>query len=501
MKRQGLTRRAFLGGALCMPAILAARADCAKPTLRIRVRRNFESFDPADAWGEDAIITRNLLAPLVRFTRRQGSDQWGWERHIVDSISEGDARRCQFKLRDEGWQSSSSVSTEDVAFSFERIAGLNGGLSDAGNKRSWSALQSVEITNAQLATITLRSDRSDLLTTVLPGVAGCVVNKSYVTGLSEKRFRLDPGPTSGRYDLCAVEPGVNAKLTKDESWKGDKVKVDSAVFIVIQDDNAAKEMFLSGEIDVYRPGLDVLKLAVAQGDPVVRTPTSRTSILVLNQQGPLANPEVRKAIQLAVDRKAVAVEAYSDGDASVATGLVPSGWTGWSKEQLVPFDPDEAQRLVSMNNPQETLRIAVWPDPVFIRIGEQVRSDLEKAGLRSEVITQEPANFWYAIAQNAADILVTRTPSQTTGALATFEEFTSSSQLGWNKNPEFDSVFSKADAEPSEDLFLQLQRSLTDNGVVVPLVDDQAAYLVARNIQPAFHPDGEIGDLGSWERL
>ena len=216
-------------------------------------------------------------------------------------------------------------------------------------------------------------------------------------------------------------------------WKGDRVKIDSAVFIVIQDDNAAKEMWLSGRIDVYRPGLDVLKLAVAQGDPVVRTPTSRTSLLVLNQQGPLGNPELRKAIQLAVDRKAVAVEAYSDGDADVATGLVRIGWTGWSKEQLVPFDPDEARRLVSMNNPQETLRIAVWPDPVFVRIGEQVKSDLEKAGLRSEVVSQEPANFWSAIANNAADILVTLTPAQTNGALANFERFTSNSQLGWNK--------------------------------------------------------------------
>ena len=84
---------------------------------------------------------------------------------------------------------------------------------------------------------------------------------------------------------------------------------------------------------------------------------------------------------------------------------------------------------------------------------------------------------------------------------ATFERFTSSSQLGWNRNPEFDSLFLKADVEPSEDLFLRLQRSLTDNGVVVPLVEDRAAYLVARNIQPAFHPDGEIGDLGSWELL
>ena len=80
MKRQGLTRRALICGALSIPAIHTARSDCSKPALRIRVSRDFQTFDPADAWGEDAIITRNLLAPLVRFKKRKGSEDWTWER-------------------------------------------------------------------------------------------------------------------------------------------------------------------------------------------------------------------------------------------------------------------------------------------------------------------------------------------------------------------------------------------------------------------------------------
>ena len=104
-----------------------------------------------------------------------------------------------------------------------------------------------------------------------------MVNKSYVAGLPNGRFTLDPGPTSGRYELCGVTRGASATLIRDESWRGDKVEVDSVSFIVVPDDNAAQEMFLNHQLDVYRPGPDVLQRAVEKGQKVFRTSTSRTA--------------------------------------------------------------------------------------------------------------------------------------------------------------------------------------------------------------------------------
>ncbi|WAX94916.1 ABC transporter substrate-binding protein [Aminobacter sp. NyZ550] len=482
-----------------MPAIHAARADCSNPTLRLRVRREFRSFDPADARGEDGIITRNLLAPLVRFAKRQGSDQWRWERHLVDSISDSDPKRYTFTLRDEGWRNASSVSAEDVAFSFARIAGLNGGLRDANNRQSWAGLKSVDISGQRSAAIVLESERPDLLTTTLPGVAGCVVNKSYVSGLSSGRFTFDPGPTSGRYDLCDVVPGDYAKLIKDRDWKGDGVEVESAIFRVIRDDKAAKEMFLAGQIDVYRPDLDVLKVVVAEGQQVTRAATSRTSILVLNQDGPLANFELRRAIQLAVNRRAVGLAAYQDEGAQVATGLIPEGWTGWSNEPLVAFDPDEAARIVAANPPSDTLRIATFADQTLMSMALQVQQDLTRIGLRSEVIPPPPDNgAWLAIGNKTADILVTLTAPQTFGALQTFSFFTTASGLRWNANPEFDKMFETAVMQPSSEFLFKLQSLLVNSGVVVPMVDDHATYVVSSKVTSAFNPDGQVGDLGSW---
>lgn len=132
MTSQGLTRRALIGAALAIPAIHAAKADCKTPALRIRVRKNFRSFNPADAAREDAIVTRNLLAPLVRYKRHGTGNAWDWERHIVDSITNDDPRTYRLTLREERWQGTSSVSTEDVAHSFERIIGRSGHLREGG---------------------------------------------------------------------------------------------------------------------------------------------------------------------------------------------------------------------------------------------------------------------------------------------------------------------------------------------------------------------------------
>lgn len=493
-KRRGLTRRAVLAGALCIPAVHAARSDCGSPALRIRVSRDFETFDPADARGEDTIIACNLLAPLVRYKKHVEGQPWEWERHIVESISDGNPRQYKFKLREEAWLDSSAVSAEDVAFSYQRIAS---GLGNARNRRRWSALQSVDLVDSHTATIKLRSDCPDLLTTVLPGIAGCVVNKPHVAGLSEGRFRLDPGQTSGRYELCEVTPGVSAKLTRDQSWKGDKVEIDSAEFIVIRDDSTAQEMWNSGKIDVYRPGPDALQKIIAEHRPVYRAATSRICMLVLNQQGKLANPELRRAIQLAVDRTGVGLNAYFDTDPAIATGLIPRGWPGWSKELLVPYDPAEASRLAA-RNPSDTLRIAVLPNPFFTRMGQQVKTDLEKIGMSSEVMEQEPAAFWTAIATNRADIVIARATPQTWGTLAVFEDFLTDSQLAWNRDKQFDKMVAEVSSKPSGEAILALQKSLVDAGIVAPLVDDRAAYLLRENIRPSFDPEGEVGDLGSW---
>ncbi|MGE0241939.1 MAG: ABC transporter substrate-binding protein [Parvibaculaceae bacterium] len=494
VKRRGLTRRTLLAGALCMPAVHAARSDCRAPAMRIGVSHDFETFDPADARGDDKIIACNLLAPLVRYKKHVEGQPWEWERHIVESISDSNPRQYEFKLREEAWLDSSALSAEDVAFSFKRIASE---LPGARNKRRWSALQSVDIADSRTATIKLRSDCPDLLTTVLPGIAGCVVNEMHVSGLSGGRFKLDPGQTSGRYELCEVTPGVSAKLKGDPSWAGDKVEIDSAEFIVIRDDNTARELWNSGKIEVYRPSPDVLQKAVAEKHPVVRASTSRVCMLVLNQQGTLANPELRRAIQLGVDRRGIGLAAYSDTDPVIATGLIPKGWPGWSTELLVPYDFAEAVHLAARNQ-ANTLRIAVMSNPFFTRVGQQVKADLEKIGINSEVVVLEPAVFWIAISTMQLDIVVARGTPQTWGALAVFEDFLSSSQLAWNRDQQFDNMLAEVSSKPSGEALLSLQKFLVDAGIVVPLVDDRAAYLLSEKIRPAFDPEGEVGDLGSW---
>ena len=193
MVARGITRRSLLGAALALPAIHGAGATCSSPALRIRVRHDFQTFDPADATGDDAIISRNVLAPLVRYKRRSGTENWSWEKHLVSSIAKENERSYSFTLRDEGWTGQNNIAAGDVAFSFERIAGRHG--IQAYNQWIWADLESVDVADSQSATIRLARDAPNLLTEALPNVAGCVVNQAHVSGLAERKFTLEPGPT------------------------------------------------------------------------------------------------------------------------------------------------------------------------------------------------------------------------------------------------------------------------------------------------------------------
>ncbi|MBZ9922284.1 ABC transporter substrate-binding protein [Mesorhizobium sp. BR1-1-7] len=387
MPKIGLSRRAFVGAALSFPAVCRARADCSTPQLRVRVSRDFETFDPADAYGSDAAIARNILAPLVRYKRRAAqTGPWDWERHIVENITQADRRSYKFKLRDEDWERGAPVSCADVAFSFSRIRA--GGSVNAANQRLWSNLRSVDVVDETSGVIRLVRDDDQLLTTALPSIAGCVVDKAYVTGLSGGRFALDPGPTTGRYELCTVARGDRVLLKRDQSWKGDPPEVESAAFIVIKDDNTAQQAFRDGLIDLYEASPDELQIPEPLGNTgyVARATTSRVVHLVLSQRGPLENPQLRQAVQLSIDRARISRSAYGVAEPIIPTGLIPQGWEGWLSERYFDFQPDEAKQLAASSRIPDPLRIFTLPGVVRQKISARVADDLAAIGVPATVL-------------------------------------------------------------------------------------------------------------------
>ena len=505
-----LTRRSFLtASALAMPMVRRAWAGCAAPSLRIRVARNFASFDPIEARGDDAIIAQNILAPLVRYKKRvSDDDQWQWQKHLAASIDAVDLRTYSFALRNENWADKTAITAEDVKFSFERTAGHANDPAFARNRDLWRKLDRVEIKDASSALIHLKDDDPDLILDTLPTVAGCIVNRAYVAALPQGKFALDPGRTSGRYRICELRTNDSVLLEKESLWHGDPVQIPAAEFVVIADDEAAQAAWKAGRIDVYQPRRDVLNqvqsMATIDSGRAVRTPTSRTVYLALaSEAGPLQRPELRRAVQLGIDTRAVAEEAYGSAETSRATGLVPRGWSGWRKEPSYGFRFDEASRLaLQARQPGQPLGIVPLPDPVLVRAAGAIAGQLAKMAIEARVAPPTPLPQASLMLRNGAvDIGVFSSPAVEFGPHNVFGRFFSQTPIAFYRSSQYDALYLESQTRSERGaVFERLNNILVEDGAVAPLFEDHTIWWIRNGVTPAFGPDGGIADLGDWAR-
>lgn len=69
-------------------------------------------------------------------------------------------------------------------------------------------------------------------------------------------------------------------------------------------------------------------------------------VAIDTNQAPLNNPTVRRAFAMAVDRQKL-IDDLFDGNVQLASGLLPPGIPGYSEDlQGIPFDPEEAKKLL-----------------------------------------------------------------------------------------------------------------------------------------------------------
>lgn len=110
-------------------------------------------------------------------------------------------------------------------------------------------------------------------------------------------------------------------------WAKDEVKLDAIHMAMVNDENTEYQMFETGQLDVATPPLELTKELLDAGKAKAK-PMFATYYLVLNTRDPvLKNPKIRKALALAIDRRAL-VETVLQGEQIPATGMVPPGAPG-----------------------------------------------------------------------------------------------------------------------------------------------------------------------------
>lgn len=488
---------AALAGAACAPAPVPSRP------LRILVAADLPSLDPQSAWDEvSSAVLGNLFDCLVRFDAalrvRPGvarswtnPDDTTWRFHIDPAARFHDG---------------APVRASDVVFSIQRQQSLQ------GSGGQVFARQVRDVRAVDDATVDVLTDAPATLLSSL----------AYVPILSRRHTSAAPAGAlpvgSGPYRLVAWEPGRRLTLQASPHWPV-ALPVRDVEFLLRPPDMRVEQ------VAEVRPDLTLfLRLASArqlERQPIPGLRVRRASglavyYLALNvrprgRQGapnPLADPRVREALALALDREAI-VRRGLDGYGHAVAQLVPHDVTGFDPSQALPArDVARARELLRAAG-RGDLRLRLlrarsephWLAHLLAEQWAQAGVQLEHEALDDEQVERALASGDFDVtvqgyscsSGDAAELLsfLLRSPGSGGGA----------GNVAGYANPEVDAL---ADANPRlfdpRDRLAAVQRALrlaSADRPYVPLytVDDLYVVSPALRFTPALNGEVRVADM------
>lgn len=362
------------------PALAAGKMTISSP-------QDPGSWDPIDtflvAW---AAVSTNIFDGLTY----RGPDM-----KLVPALAESweeldEGKRIRFKLRQNvSFHNGEPFNAAAVKYTFDRLLGEEG--SKGPQRSNYIAIESVEIVDDY--TIDMKLSTPDpVLLTKLAGYGAMIVPPKYIEEHGEDHFNLNPVGT-GPFKFSSYEPKVGIKLEANaEYWDG-APNLSELEFRFIAEPATAVAELQAGRVDlVIPPIIPIGMLPVIEGDDnleVVSVPGPTVDSLRFNtRDGITADPKVRKAIIMAVDRKTIVESILAGQGAEIATFQSALSF-GYDPELApLPFDQEGAKKLLQEAGVEQgaTLQIDIrGNDTTMNEVAQIVSSYLSMVGLTATI--------------------------------------------------------------------------------------------------------------------
>lgn len=321
-------------------------------------------------------VVRQLFLPLLE----ERPDYRTLEPRLAESWAFSDDRRTlTFRLRgDVVWSDGVPVTADDVVFSYR--AWTSPELAWEG-AHLLEAVESVAAPDPRTAVFRFTHPYS---TQLLDVAAGAVILPAHAWGKRPfAEWRTDADwfranlVVSGPFTLASWTPQQEIVLERNPHYYEEGLpRLDRVVIRVVSEQTAQLAQLLGGQLDfaLQLAPDDAPKVEQAPGAELVSYWTRGYIAIGWNLRGELfADPAVRRAMTLGIDRETLVESIWGDLARPIASPIPPDTWA-WSEEvSPLPYDPAEARRL---------LEAAGWVD----RDGDGVR-DKDGRPFRFRLIT------------------------------------------------------------------------------------------------------------------
>ncbi len=401
-----------VGCALAMP--LQALAQKAGGTMRVYHR----DTPPSGSIHEEATTSTNMpfmavYNNLVMFDQNQPKNtletivpdlatSWSWD----DSKT-----KLTFKLRDGvKWHDGKPFTAADVKCTWDMLLGVSATKMRKNPRKSWYwNLKSVATNGDGEATFELGQPQPSFLALLASGYSPV-----YPCHVSPKDMRTNPIGT-GPFKFVAMKQNESVKFVRNpDYWKKDRPYLDGIDWVIIASRSTRILAFIAGEFDLTFSTdvtIPLMKDVASQAPNAIceKVPTGVSTNLIVNREAaPFDNVNVRKAMNLAIDRDAF-VKILSEGEDQKGGAMLPPPAGAWgmpaemleavpgygdkSKEiaeaqalmQAAGFGPDKRVQIKVA-----TRNIAIYRDPAVILIDQ-----LKAIYIDAELEVVETSN-WHA---------------------------------------------------------------------------------------------------------
>ena len=321
---------------------------------------------------------------------------------------------------------------------------------------------------------------------------------------------------TGPYKLESWNKGSSVVLARWDGYRDAKaVKLKRVTIRFIGDTAAQVASLLSGDVDAFPRVAAARSLAQFQNDKrfqvLIGGSRSKTILAINNKRKPLDDVRVRRAIAMALDRKAV-IEGAADGFGTPIGSFYVPGAPGYVDLTAVnAYAPDKSRMLLKeagVATPLE-LSIKLPPTPYARQGGEVIAAQLAKVGIQAKLENVEWAQWMSGVyGQKAYDLTV----------IAHVEplDFGNFARPGyyWNyESPKFNELWAKvnttADTAQRNQLLADAQRLVADDAVAAYLYQNDLDHggqgrpegPVEGRADPRQRPVGAVVAMTRWSRV
>ena len=391
-----------------------------------------------------------------------------------------DLRTYTFRLR-KGvkFHNGEPFNARTVKFAFERAGAEK---STNKDKRTFASMETVQAVDDNTVVIVNKELDPDFLFLMGQATAVIVEPKSVDTNATKP---VGTGP----YKLENWSKGSSVTLTKWDGYRDPaKAKIKRATFRFISEPAAQVAALLAGDVDAF-PRVTPRSVPQFKGNPkfqvVVSGSRAKTVLAINNKKKPLDDVRVRRAINAAIDRKAVIQGAAEGYGAPIGSHYVPGAFGYVDTTGVNPYNPEKAKALLKEAGVTTPLELTmVLPPPPYARQGgEVIASQLAKVGINVKLQNVEWAQWLSGVYGNKNyDLsIVSHVEPFDLGNFAKPGYY-------WNyESPKFNDLYTKYKTSPREadrkKLVGDIQRLLAEDAVLGWLYQPQWVTVANKNIK------------------